>query len=126
MQRWSGSAWQLITHDAQRNPIGSARCDHCQRYSIWIGDVMVHPDTGNAPPANADLPASVISIYNEAASISSKSPRGAAALLRLAVQIFCKELGGGGENINQDIGDLVKSKGLPPRVQQALDIAGDG
>jgi hypothetical protein len=54
---------------------------------------MVNPDTGTAPQPNTDLPESMKRIYTEAASISNKSPRGAAALLRLAVQVLCKELG---------------------------------
>ena len=51
----------------------------------------------------------------------SLSPRGSAALLRLAIQHLTKELGGKGKDINVDIAALV-SNGLPERVQKALDI----
>lgn len=57
----------------------------------------------------------------EAAIISTKSPRGAAAILRLSIQLLCKELGESGSSINNDIKELVK-KGLPEIVQQSLDI----
>lgn len=82
---------------------------------------MYYPDTGNAPFPNSEMPVTVLKLYNEASAISSKSPRGAAALLRLSIQVLCKELGEKGENINTDIGILVK-KGLPVIVQQSLDI----
>ncbi|MBE2991027.1 DUF4145 domain-containing protein [Sphingomonas sp. CFBP 13603] len=68
-----------------------------------------------------DMPADVRIDFIEAAQIVQHSPRGAAALLRLAIQRLCVTLGGSGDNINKDIGDLVK-KGLDVRVQRALDV----
>lgn len=82
---------------------------------------MLMPDSGTAPQPIPDLPTEVKAVYLEAAAISAKSPRGAAALLRLGIQILCRELGEPGKDINTDIGSLVQ-KGLPERVQQALDI----
>lgn len=107
--------------DPSRDVISTAHCNHCRRYTLWHEGTMVHPLSGNAPPANPDMPASVIKTYQEAASISNLSPRGAAGLLRLGIQTLCKELGEPGKNINDDIGALVK-KGLPANVQKSLDI----
>ena len=59
--------------------------------------------------------------FLEAMSILDLSPRGAAALLRLCIQKLCKQLGQSGENINDDIKNLVKS-GLDTRVQKILDV----
>lgn len=95
-------------------------CVHCERYSIWNEEVMVYPDFSNVEPPNEDLNNAIKDDYKEAASILQKSPRGAAALLRLCVQKLCVQLGESGKNIDTDIGNLVKN-GLPVRIQQSLD-----
>jgi hypothetical protein len=95
-------------------------CGHCQKYSVWVSGKMVYPFTGTAPLPNPDMPDDVRQDYEEARNISMISPRGAAALLRLAIQKLCKHLGQSGENINADIANLVKD-GLSVKLQQALD-----
>lgn len=121
-QSWWSITWDGDNHFvAHQSPIRVSLCTHCGEHTIWVEDKMYFPDSGNAPFPNPEMPSSVRKLYQEAASIHSKSPRGAAALLRLAIQVLCKELGEAGTNINNDIGNLVK-KGLPKIVQQSLDI----
>lgn len=95
-------------------------CVSCHKVAIWVHDTIVYPQTGEAPAANSDMPEDIRRDYAEASTILDQSPRGAAALIRLAIQKLCKELGQPGKNINNDVGALVKG-GLDPRVQQALD-----
>lgn len=96
-------------------------CENCGRNCIWVGDVYVFPDRGKAPRPNVDMPPDVQADYEEAARIYAKSPRGAAALLRLAIQKLMVHLGQPGKNINDDIAALV-AQGLPAQIQQALDV----
>ena len=98
-----------------------SECYNCHNISVWIHDKLVYPQRGPAPLANADLPGDIRDDYNEASSILDMSPRGAAALLRLAIQKLCKELGQPGKNINADIAALV-AEGLNLKIQQALDV----
>jgi hypothetical protein len=103
--------------------ITMARCANraCRRWTIWEDDRLVYPIASGAPLPNPDLPEDIRTDYEEARTIASLSPRGAAALLRLAIQKLCKHLGEPGEKINDDIKSLVK-KGLSVQVQQALDV----
>lgn len=95
-------------------------CQRCDFPTIWFGETIVFPISSTAEPANIDLPEDIAQDYEEAKNISSLSPRGAAALLRLAIQKLCKHLGQSGSNINNDIKALVAA-GLPSKVQEALD-----
>jgi hypothetical protein len=101
--------------------VSISRCFNCDKLGIWIHSRLVWPMVGSAPVPNPDLPTDVRMDYEEAGAILNLSPRGAAALLRLAIQKLCKELGEKGKNIDDDIASLVK-KGLDVRVQQALDV----
>jgi len=121
-QRWSARAWDFREFGEDKyNALRVGTCMHCDKYTLWIFDKMYFPETGTAPVPNPEMPAAIKSYYLEAAAIQSKSPRGAAALLRLAIQQLCAELGEKGKNIDDDIASLVK-KGLPAIVQQSLDV----
>lgn len=96
-------------------------CFNCNEIAIWTGSAMAWPVQNNAPAPNPDLPEDVRLDFDEAGRILTISPRGAAALLRLAIQKLCKELGGKGKNIDDDIAAFVRD-GLDVRIQRSLDI----
>ncbi len=100
-------------------------CSRCSQPTFWLSDPdmpkIMYPATRTSPPANDDLDDNIKKIYNEAADIANLSPRAACALLRLAIQMLLTQLGEKGDNINNDIRNLV-AKGLDPQIQQALDI----
>lgn len=104
-----------------RAPLKITRCENCGSNCLWVGETYIFPDKGDAPRPNPDMPPEVHDDYEEAARIYMKSPRGAAALLRLAIQKLMVHLGQSGKNINDDIASLVAA-GLPPQIQQALDV----
>ena len=97
-----------------------SHCFNCDKLAIWIHERMLYPALGEAPDANPDLPDDIRQDYDEASSILNLSPRGAAALLRLAIQKLCQCVGLSGRSLNEDIRELV-SDGLDPQVQMALD-----
>ena len=114
-----GTAVAQLNHLPLHN-VWFSQCAHCENFAIWRHNRIVWPQTGNAPPPNSDLPADIGADYEEASAILRSSPRGAAALLRLAVEKLCKHLGESGDKLNDNIASLVK-KGLDADVQKAFD-----
>jgi hypothetical protein len=125
-KRMSGSIFFEDTrdgyiHNAVEN-LNLSKCHHCSKIAVWVHTRMVYPESKSTVIPNQDLPEEIITDFEEARSIVSESPRGAAALLRLCVQKLCIHLlGQESTDINRDIALLVK-KGLNPTIQQALDV----
>ena len=96
------------------------RCSNCGGKFFYIDGELKYPEPETVvPPLNA--PKNVKSLYEEAASICSRSPRAACALLRLAIERICNELNAKGKNLDEKIADLVKG-GLSKDTQKALDV----
>jgi hypothetical protein len=125
---YSNQIWQSVYYLPQPNysieefsKFMRAQCTHCNQYTLWHFQKMIFPEDSGVRPPNLDLKDDIKEDYLEAKDIVNKSPRGATALLRLCIQKICEQLGESGKNINNDIANLVE-KGLPQRIQQALDI----
>lgn len=117
-QKWS---FARLEDSIYSETVNWSICNHCGNYTIWFRDKLIYPLLGEAPIPHEDMPNDVKIDYEEARAIVSSSPRGAVALLRLAVQKLCKHLGEKGKNINEDIKQMV-AKNLSPDIQKSLDI----
>ena len=121
---YASQYWNSLYRNTRGHGVGTkftySQCHHCKDICYWYEERMIVPSEAPVPPPHVDMPENCIPEYNEARDIVARSPRAAAALLRLCVQRLMVELGEKGKNINDDIGALVK-KGLPIEVQQALD-----
>ncbi|WP_245135874.1 DUF4145 domain-containing protein [Acinetobacter nosocomialis] len=98
-----------------------ATCSSCLNFTVWVDYNLIYPAEIYIDPPNTDMEQNIQNLYLEAVSIVKNSPKGATALLRLALQLLLKQLGKSGKNINNDIKELV-SEGLSPKIQQALDL----
>lgn len=110
----------IMSMPFQEYPVTISKCTNCGKKILWMSDDYAYPDLQPIEP-NADMPDSVKQLYGEAGLIYTKSPRAACALLRLAIDRLCNELGENDRDINKNIAALVK-RGLSVDVQQALDI----
>lgn len=130
----------LLSNSSEYSYVWEAHCASCREASVWLArpeknsssviaalsafsskGIMTYPSLSGAPMPSHDLPEECKADYLEARDIAARSPRGAAALLRLTLQKLCTHLGLPGKNINDDIKTLVRDRNLSEMVQQALD-----
>lgn len=104
----------------EHDNLKAVKCAHCRQFSYWHKEKLIFPLTSSIPNPAYEMPDDVKQDYLEARAIIANSPRGSAALLRLALQKLMPSLGETGNNLNNDIANLVK-KGLPEKIQRALD-----
>ena len=116
--RQAGPGAVIATGRANR--VYMTRCVSCGQSAIWGGDAIVWPSLPEAEPPSEDMPTDVRLDYIEASTILAKSPRGAAALLRLAVQKLVNAILEQDCKIDEGIQELV-NRGMPKPLQQALD-----
>ena len=69
-----------------------SQCFNCGEMAVWVHDNLVYPRKKTAVPAADEMPGEIKRIFEEARGILEDSPRGAAALLRLCVQLLCVHL----------------------------------
>jgi hypothetical protein len=115
-QRWS----KVFVGNVGESVFMASQCAHCHNITYWYNESIAWPDNSPTESVHPDLPSDCAVEFEEARNIFSRSPRAAAALLRLCLQKLMPHLGENGKNINDDIKSLV-SKGLSPLVQKALD-----
>ena len=97
-------------------------CFSCNEMCLWVYDQLVWPRRAGGPEPKPVAPPNVRRECEETSQTLEASPRGAAALLRLAIEKLCKELGVSGESLNDDIAFFVRED-VDARVQKVLDAA---
>ena len=118
---YSQQTWYRLTYSSRTTNASICLCTHCGVASYWVGKRLMFPASGTG---RASAPGSTRRCkpdYEEASAVFVHSPRASAALIRLAIQKLMAALGQPGKNINDDIKALV-ARGLPVRIQQALDV----
>ena len=107
---------------SQRNGnLYAALCSSCNGETLILNKSVIFPKAIDAPAPSPDMPDIVLTDYNEAASILFASPRGAAALLRLAVQKLLPLIGATNPTIDGGIAELVEKRRITNDVKEALD-----
>jgi hypothetical protein len=121
-QFWSDLGFQSWDKEKfHETDVVQSKCHKCDGILIWYKGSIVAPHVSTAPFHHEHMPSNVKEIYEEARAVFEISPRSSAAMLRLALQLLCKELDYEGATLDESIGSMVKN-GLTVQVQQALDV----
>ncbi len=91
-QDWQGAIRNIGSSYSTIDPYAFSFCACCTKASVWHLDKLIFPPALTAPLPNPDMPDAIKLIFEEARQILGASPRGAAALLRLCIEMLCKEI----------------------------------
>lgn len=109
-----------LTHGPIAKKLSVSFCSKCGNYSLWLDERMIYPISSIAPLPVEEMPKDVKEDFLEARRIVNESPRGACALLRLALEKLLHDIGEPGKKIDHNISVLV-GKGIPSKIQKAMD-----
>lgn len=98
-----------------------SKCHSCKKISVWLHDKLIYPEAVTGIKPNSDLPEDIQTDFNEALAIYNKSPRGAAALMRLCIEKLCNHVGAQGDKLHQKI-EYLHNNGLDEKSYKALHI----
>lgn len=98
--------------------INCTECEVCGFIALWINNNLIFPTfPKNISKPNQDMPQEIKDIYIEAAEVSHRSPRSAAALLRLCLEMLLDHLNITGNDTNEKIGN----SNFPDKILKACD-----
>lgn len=120
-QIWCHLIYRHKWNDSRLSGWETSKCDHCWEFSIRKGKELIYPTVSVIVMPHLDMPDTVKELYNEAREIAWKSPRAAAALLRVALEKLTEALWETEWNLNTRIWKLQK-QGLSEKVIKSLDI----
>lgn len=116
-QQW----WQMdLGMGASKHTIKRAYCARCRGYTLWNDGQLIYPAGLIGPIPSDDMSDAVRDVYEEARAVAAASPRAAAALLRVCVEMVVNELVPGDAKLFDKIGVLVQRR-LDPTTQKMLD-----
>src|SRR5262245_28334116 len=109
--------WEMVN-------LAFSMCYSCGGFAIWVEDKLIYPVRNTTIIAHEGMPAPIREDFDEAASIVDKSPRGAAALLRLCIQKLMPILKEKGKDLNEDM-DIVRVTGNHAVHPGQIDLEDD-
>lgn len=92
------------------NGLVASECEHCKNYMFWFDKKIIFPKYSTVPAPHKDMPENVKKDYVEARNIVNDSPRGACALLRLALDKLMDELEAKGTSLHNKILNYIEEE----------------
>ncbi len=97
-----------------------SNCQNCGKSTVWFNDLMIYPQFKQIKKC-PEMPTKVAEYFDEANLILELSPRGAIAILRLAIEELIKQFEKNKKSLNTEIRKLERD-GYNKNLIEALDV----